>query len=141
VSECKNETTGDTAKLTYKLVASTGYECEGEANGISPEHWGYICAAIANKGPRETAQSVQEKWAKLLHYPEHVDTAAYPTLEDVITEVLGCVGCSECKPTAQGVPDGWQLVPKEPTREMFRAADKVDDAMFAGGSAHGASTE
>lgn len=39
------------------------------------------------------------------------------------------------------VPDGYALVPIEPTREMFKAVDKLDDEMFAGGCAHGANFE
>jgi len=34
--------------------------------------------------------------AKLLHYPDCWDTAAYPTLVDAIMESLACSGCSEC---------------------------------------------
>lgn len=36
------------------------------------------------------------------------------------------------------VPPGWKLVPEEPTAEMYRAAAKIDNEMFAGGSSHGA---
>lgn len=32
----------------------------------------------------------------------------------------------------QGVPDGWQLVPKEPTPEMWNAVNKLDDQCAAG---------
>lgn len=39
------------------------------------------------------------------------------------------------------VPKGWKLVPVEPTTEMFKAADKIDDQMFIGGSSHGADNE
>ena len=39
------------------------------------------------------------------------------------------------------VPDGMVLVPIEPTREMWEAANKVDDAAFCGGSMHGADIE
>mgnify|MGYP003575162269 CR=1 FL=1 len=34
----------------------------------------------------------------------------------------------------------WKLVPVEPTEEMWKAADAIDDRMFAGGSSHGAET-
>ena len=37
-------------------------------------------------------------------------------------------------------PEGWRLVPVEPTEEMWKAADLIDDRMFAGGSSHGAET-
>lgn len=38
----------------------------------------------------------------------------------------------------QEVPAGWKLVPEDPTGDMFRAAAKIDNEMFAGGSSHGA---
>jgi hypothetical protein len=31
------------------------------------------------------------------------------------------------------VPEGWKLVPVEPTREMWEAVNKLDDEMAAGG--------
>ena len=31
--------------------------------------------------------------AGLIHYPQHWDTACYPTLEDALEEI----GCSECR--------------------------------------------
>ncbi|MGE8659089.1 MAG: hypothetical protein ACN6O8_20285 [Achromobacter sp.] len=41
-----------------------------------------------------------------------------------------------------GVPDGWKLVPIEPTREMWAAVNKLDDEMAAGGyDGKGASIE
>lgn len=36
------------------------------------------------------------------------------------------------------VPDGYALVPVEPTREMFVAVNKEDDKAYAGGCDHGA---
>lgn len=33
-----------------------------------------------------------ESLAGLIHYPQHWDTACYPTLEDALEEI----GCSEC---------------------------------------------
>jgi hypothetical protein len=36
------------------------------------------------------------------------------------------------------VSKGYKLVPEEPTRAMWIAANKVDDAAYAGGSLHGA---
>lgn len=38
---------------------------------------------------------------------------------------------------AKAVPDGWKLVPIEPTCEMIDAFHEADDAAFAGGSQHG----
>lgn len=42
---------------------------------------------------------------------------------------------------APPVLDGWKLVPIEPTGNMYRAAAKIDNEMFAGGSSHGADDE
>lgn len=39
------------------------------------------------------------------------------------------------------VPDGYALVPVEPTREMFIAINKEDDKAYAGGCHHGAQFE
>ncbi|MDP5494271.1 hypothetical protein P3786_16900 [Pseudomonas aeruginosa] len=39
------------------------------------------------------------------------------------------------------VPDGYALVPVEPTREMFIAINKEDDEAYAGGCHHGAQFE
>ena len=44
-----------------------------------------------------------------------------------------CAGAAQ----AAQIP-GWQLVPIEPTREMFQAANQADDAAYIGGSQHGA---
>lgn len=38
---------------------------------------------------------------------------------------------------AKAVPDGWKLVPVEPTCEMIDAFHEADDAAFAEGSQHG----
>ena len=35
-------------------------------------------------------------------------------------------------------PETHVLVPREPTEEMFAAANKIDDEMYCGGSQHGA---
>lgn len=32
-----------------------------------------------------------------LHYPEHWDTAVYPTLDDAVWEILMTYDCSECQ--------------------------------------------
>jgi hypothetical protein len=40
---------------------------------------------------------------------------------------------------AQSVPEGWQLVPKNPTAQMILAAEKADDEGFEAGRSHGAS--
>ncbi|MBM2500585.1 hypothetical protein JQS51_30400 [Pseudomonas aeruginosa] len=39
------------------------------------------------------------------------------------------------------VPDGYALVPVEPTRDMFIAINKEDDKAYAGGCHHGAQFE
>ena len=34
--------------------------------------------------------------ASAIHYPEHWDTATYPTLAEAIYEIVTNAGCSEC---------------------------------------------
>ena len=41
------------------------------------------------------------EFATLIHYPEHWDTAAYPTLASAIIESLAWARCSACKNTAE----------------------------------------
>lgn len=41
----------------------------------------------------------------------------------------------------QAPAEGWVVVPREPTREMLKAADAVDNAAYCGGSMHGADLE
>ena len=40
--------------------------------------------------------AILQELARLIHYPEHWDTAAYPSILDAIRECLSCAGCSEC---------------------------------------------
>lgn len=37
-----------------------------------------------------------KEMAEAIHYPEHWDTACYPTLADAIYEIVTNAGCSEC---------------------------------------------
>ena len=50
---------------------------------------------------QQQAEPVADEWAKLLHYPDCWDTAAYPTLHDAVHEALAWSGCSVCKPAQQ----------------------------------------
>ncbi len=53
-----------------------------------------------------------------------------------------CLGeLSELRARVAVVPDGYALVPVEPTREMFIAINKEDDEAYAGGCHHGAQFE
>lgn len=45
---------------------------------------------------QESKTTTREKIAVQIHYPQCWDTAAYPTLEDAIYEILD-QGCSECQ--------------------------------------------
>lgn len=43
-------------------------------------------------------------YAALIHYPEHWDVAAYPTLDSAVRETLAWAGCNACKnPDAYGM--------------------------------------
>lgn len=46
-------------------------------------------------------EPVADAWAKLLHYPDCWDTAAYPTVHEALDETLACYRCSVCKPEHQ----------------------------------------
>ena len=39
----------------------------------------------------------RNEMAAAIHYPEHWDTATYPTLADAIYEIITNEGCSECQ--------------------------------------------
>lgn len=52
--------------------------------------------------PQPEAQQPAQNFSAMIHYPEHWDTAAYPTLDSAITEILLCTGCSECKTEQPG---------------------------------------
>lgn len=43
-----------------------------------------------------TNSTLIQRIAKTLHYPDCWDTAAYPSIYDAISELAGCIGCSEC---------------------------------------------
>lgn len=69
--------------------------------------------------------------------PDAVDRAL--ATEGVCAFCGGIVSDPLVRPSAAPVvPQGWKLVPEEPTREMFAAAGAVDDLAFAHGSSHGA---
>jgi hypothetical protein len=67
---------------------------------------GTTAAAIADlrAALEQQAEPVADEWAKLLHYPDCWDTAAYPTLHDAVHEALAWSGCSVCKPEQQAEP-------------------------------------
>lgn len=67
------------------------------------EHYPFYLRNITDEArcgtlPDETdfTLSPSDKYARLIHYPECWDTAAYPTLADAIWESLAWSGCSTC---------------------------------------------
>ena len=46
-----------------------------------------------SKSLKDLKQQHFEELGKLIHYPEHWDTMAYPAIEDALKEI----GCSECE--------------------------------------------
>lgn len=68
----------------------------GEA-ATQQEIWGEILRL------QKLAMLEDAGYAALIHYPEHWDTAAYPTLDSAVREALAWAGCSVCKePEATG---------------------------------------
>jgi hypothetical protein len=51
----------------------------------------------------------------------------YPEMKDGET-----ISVEYTTPPAAPVPEGWKMVPMEPTREMWTAVNKLDDQMAAG---------
>jgi hypothetical protein len=62
--------------------------------------------------------------ATLIHYPQHWDTAAYPTLESAVREALSWAGCSACKdPVAYGIDAPQRLA--DPLNEAIRLLSSI----------------
>jgi len=74
-------------------------ECEKE--GIDPIGAGLVAyidnAILPTIRPYLRTPRALESIARAIHYPRCWDTAAYPTIDDALLELAGCVGCSECK--------------------------------------------
>lgn len=69
---------------------------------------------------------------KGIHYPECWDTAAYPTLGSALDVVFATFQCTnEDTHPAPAVPEGWQLVPKEPTFEMIHAGTPSTEGHYS----------
>ena len=95
--------------------------------------YGIDCYERCLADAREAAQSIEQapraEWAAMICYPQHWDTAAYPTLESAIGEALAAQGCSACKdPTAYGIEQARELSDEEIDRH-------VDAVLRASGSA------
>lgn len=70
---------------------------------------------------------------------EFVEHDAYAKLEAEAQALMEEVAALRARVAV--VPDGYALVPVEPTREMFIAINKEDDKAYAGGCHHGAQFE
>ena len=53
-----------------------------------------------------TQTTTRDKLAAQIHYPGCWDTAAYPTLEDAVYEIIDHKGCSECARIKDEVENG-----------------------------------
>jgi len=105
-----------------------------------PEH--FINQAITAIKQARSAPTVQEpeQWGHLKVYG-YAPGDYMMTCRGCNTEVIGVdKRASRCKPCANKAaaqpapvqPEGWKLVPAEPTREMWIAVNKLDDQMAAG---------
>lgn len=61
---------------------------------------GYEPFLSALKSSRALPTNRASGVASAIHYPEHWDTAAYPTLESALNELCAWFKCSECAPVA-----------------------------------------
>lgn len=80
--------------------------------------------ADAEQAAIDSLAEPQFDFARAIHYPEHWDMAAYPTLESAIWEALSCAGCSECKPAsepqAEPQPEAIPIAPVEVVRQALK---------------------
>lgn len=83
-----------------------------------------------------------EAWATERSWPIEHDGFTYdhPTVQSMYSGWQARAAI-EADRASRDVPAGWRLVPCDPTSEMWKAANKVDDDAFAGGSMHGADIE
>ena len=91
----------------------------------------------------QPAQQEQESWEDLHNALQRIDTAAVglPTFEvrhegglDAVTQnIVDAITALHTQPAQQEpVNEGWKLVPVEPTEDMWKAVNKLDDEMAAG---------
>lgn len=84
--------------------------------------------------------------------PSLPDQSIIEAVDGWFARNTGLGGCSDkdvaelaaifaAAPKPAQVPEGWKIVPEEPTTEMWEAVNKLDDEMAAGGSEHGCTIE
>jgi hypothetical protein len=99
--------------------------------------WEMWQAAIASQGREPVAFSLQ--WPDDVIGNKINPNAVFPTKQLAAEYAKDCLSPKPIiaplytcpQPTAQGVPDGWQLVPKEPTEEMRQAGLRHTGAVHA----------
>ncbi len=75
----------------------------------------------------------EEERKALIEHAEWLSSAFYGTTENgILTAKIAriALGAITTPPAASMVPDGWKLVPVEPTDEMVAAAMDCDDVSF-----------
>lgn len=78
----------------YEAGYGKGQVCSPDLNPYSEgskecEAWGI--------GYQKAIKLEADQFETLIHYPEHWDTAVYPTLGSAVRETLAWAGCSACK--------------------------------------------
>jgi hypothetical protein len=96
------------AKLEMKLVSPSGYECESTYEAVTPEQWGDVVRVL--EGTLSSAQAAQPVGINGL---TEAETSASMS-------VLGLSKPKVAQPAQ--VPDGYVLVPVEPTEAMLYEA-------------------
>jgi hypothetical protein len=116
------------AHFTYKLSATTGYDCEGSVHDVTPEHWGRISAAIdGNHAP--AAQSEPPVMPNAIRALENIAAGSIPIHLTVREYAMHALADGNY-PTAAQVPDALKdevvgMALSAYKRELERTRDKA----------------
>lgn len=68
-----------------------------ESELLNEQHYGSLWLDRIERFAQSIEHNLIASYADIIHYPEHWDTAAYPTLDSALREALTWSGCSACK--------------------------------------------
>ena len=68
--------------------------CESDNDGIRSTYFDQTCKDCVKRMTHPAPSNHLDEIAKVLHYPDCWDTAAYPTLEDAIIEAKSWAHCT-----------------------------------------------
>lgn len=97
---------------------------------ISTEYFGdeLLCSELFNFARGLLSSSQASSIGKAIHYPECWDTAAYPTIEDALSEMFACFKCSDadCQ-TPPAASQEAKPVAAEPVAYVVTVGEKISN--------------